>query len=461
MSFNFILPTPITDSLFVASNVPETDYQEWALGTAYAVGDTVKVTNLTQVDVHGIYQCLVAGSAGLAADILDEDCSDISDWTKVTGDLFEVSPAGQFHIQNVTDVSTNGDRLLAAPNTFTIEIKTYFDLITSPVAFFLTWYLADIRIRFRFLGTALDVTKAGGAWNSIGANIVKSGTTAAWQTWRFQVDKTVPASATVEVFLKEEGADFVSQGTFDCDWEPGVGNTSFLLWALGVGANLHIDYIRIATGLGRIATLADSPAGTSSAGNSDWLEVSATNRWKAFDGTLGMQTSRALAIEYVLAPGAIDSVALLNIESTTVQIVEIDTASDLVTNGQSWTGATGTTQPTSWDKVGTPSNTHHPTANQPPSPPARPPQASAAGSSPSPIPLPPRSPASLRRPPHPRRDGVAACLQRHPPLLPALPSSLPPPSPPHPPNPTPFSSSLSRVHAGELWGAGGWVVLGW
>jgi hypothetical protein len=44
----------------------------------------------------------------------------------------------------------------------------------------------------------------------------------------------------------------------------------------------------------------------------------------------------------------------LNLESTSVQIVEIDNDDNLTTNGDVWTGATGTTQPTSWDKVGTP-----------------------------------------------------------------------------------------------------------
>jgi len=51
-----------------------------------------------------------------------------------------------------------------------------------------------------------------------------------------------------------------------------------------------------------------------------WLLIGSTNRWKAFDGTLGTQTSQATSIVFVLTPGAIDSIALLNIESTSVQI---------------------------------------------------------------------------------------------------------------------------------------------
>jgi len=81
----------------------------------------------------------------------------------------------------------------------------------------------------------------------------------------------------------------------------------------------------------------------------NWSEVSSTNRWKCFDNTIGSQSSQATSMSYVLAPGAIDSVALLNMESSSVQISLRDPSSDLITNGTAWTGATGTTPPTGWD----------------------------------------------------------------------------------------------------------------
>ncbi len=41
-----------------------------------------------------------------------------------------------------------------------------------------------------------------------------------------------------------------------------------------------------------------------------WLEISATNRWKAFDQKVGSQTSQAVSIVYEITPGAIvDSIA--------------------------------------------------------------------------------------------------------------------------------------------------------
>lgn len=55
-----------------------------------------------------------------------------------------------------------------------------------------------------------------------------------------------------------------------------------------------------------------------------WLPISATNRWKAFDTKLADQTSNTTSINYVLTPGIIDSIALLNIAGTSVTITVTD-----------------------------------------------------------------------------------------------------------------------------------------
>jgi hypothetical protein len=56
-----------------------------------------------------------------------------------------------------------------------------------------------------------------------------------------------------------------------------------------------------------------------------WLEISATNRWKAFDMKVGTQTSQATSIVYTITPGVIvDSIALLNMDVVTVRIVSVD-----------------------------------------------------------------------------------------------------------------------------------------
>ena len=63
-----------------------------------------------------------------------------------------------------------------------------------------------------------------------------------------------------------------------------------------------------------------------------WLKISATNRWKAFDVKVADQVSRTTSINYVLAPGAIDAVAILNMDATTVQIVITDPTDGVVYN---------------------------------------------------------------------------------------------------------------------------------
>lgn len=61
-----------------------------------------------------------------------------------------------------------------------------------------------------------------------------------------------------------------------------------------------------------------------------WLKISATNRWKAFDVKVADQVSRTTDINYVLAPGAIDAISLLNIDGTSVQITMTDPTDGVV-----------------------------------------------------------------------------------------------------------------------------------
>ena len=99
----------------------------------------------------------------------------------------------------------------------------------------------------------------------------------------------------------------------------------------------------------------DSPEVDVLAAVPKWLETGKTNRWKPFDTVVNSQASQATAATWVLKPGLIDAISVLNMEATDVQIVLADQDQNLITNGTAWTGATGTTQPNSWDKVGTPS----------------------------------------------------------------------------------------------------------
>lgn len=201
----------------------------------------------------------------LYPDILNDDCSDISTWTDgdASSGVSEVSPAGQFRLD------TNGNTgpsvmsrisrtITTPPNTFTLEIKNYFDSIGTNGnhdCLTLEYENATWRLTVAFCSDGLIIYKTGAASGEVGTDIVKCNATAAWQTWRFQVTKTIESTATVTVYLKEEGGTFVSQGTVDCDYEGASSNGSLRITQYGrTTANRvsHIDYIKIATGLGEI-----------------------------------------------------------------------------------------------------------------------------------------------------------------------------------------------------------------
>ncbi len=138
-----------------------------------------------------------------------------------------------------------------------------------------------------------------------------------------------------------------------------IPETDYAEWDVG-HAYTALDYCIVAAQHKIYRALVNVTGGSSPeidvlAATPKWQEISATNRWKPFDAIVGTKGSKATSATWVLKPGLIDSVAVLNTESTEIQIVLADQDTDLITNGTAWTGATGTTQPNSWDKVGTPS----------------------------------------------------------------------------------------------------------
>lgn len=201
------------------------------------------------------------GEEIVVADLLNENCNDISDWTDGDNDtaVSEVDPAGQFRLD--TNLGAAGDaaayryRTIASPpNQFTIEIKTYFDVLGALADtdyLYFTYGTATWKIRVNFASDGLFIYKTGAATTEVGTNIVKCNGTAAWQTFRFQVDKTAGESAaTCEVFL-----DNVSQGAFDCDFEGAAKDGRIQFAQFGYATDnmvSHVDHIRIRTGLGPI-----------------------------------------------------------------------------------------------------------------------------------------------------------------------------------------------------------------
>lgn len=62
-----------------------------------------------------------------------------------------------------------------------------------------------------------------------------------------------------------------------------------------------------------------------------WLEISATNRWKAFDTSVGSQTSQATSITYTITPGVVfDSIGFLNLSATELEFTLTDPVDGVV-----------------------------------------------------------------------------------------------------------------------------------
>jgi hypothetical protein len=72
-----------------------------------------------------------------------------------------------------------------------------------------------------------------------------------------------------------------------------------------------------------------------------WKEVSATNRWKAFDGATNTQTSNADSITYKFTLGSsVDSIALLNMDAIDVHIIITDPVEGEVYNKTTYLATT-------------------------------------------------------------------------------------------------------------------------
>lgn len=88
-----------------------------------------------------------------------------------------------------------------------------------------------------------------------------------------------------------------------------------------------------------------------------WNDEGATNRCAIFDNVVGHQSAQATNMTWILEPGILDSCALHNLEAGTYRLSISDSSTDLIIKESTeWAGATGTTQPTGWDKVGAASN---------------------------------------------------------------------------------------------------------
>ena len=55
-----------------------------------------------------------------------------------------------------------------------------------------------------------------------------------------------------------------------------------------------------------------------------WLEVSSTNRWRAFDQQVNSQTTAAGSFTFTVAPGSINAIAFVELNGGTVRVQMFD-----------------------------------------------------------------------------------------------------------------------------------------
>ena len=160
-----IKPTFITDSTFVSSTAPESDYSAWNSGTSYAVGDYCIRTS-----THRIYYCLVANTnktpesnlTGTLPYWLDAAptnrwaCFDSQNSTKtvlaspltivinpgIVNSMALMSISGTLaHITQVKDGVTVYDRYVALDGTIIFDWYSYF---FEPFSSETPWTLVDV-----------------------------------------------------------------------------------------------------------------------------------------------------------------------------------------------------------------------------------------------------------------------------------------------------------------------------
>ena len=240
-------------------------------------------------------------------DLLDEDCSDISDWTDgdVGNGVSSVNPAGQFQFVSgsvgLGNYAYRARDIGSFPNTFTYEIKTYHDVAgTRANADFLNLncFQADEYFSVIFCSDGLFINDTDSGYTEVGTDLVKQGGSAEWQIWRFLVTfgSVGDGDGVCDVYLKDSTHNWEKVGSaIPCSKEavfPG-GLTSLAQYGQTTANQIsHVDYVKIATGF--ILPFVGSSAGVSGAeGSLSFAEteiVGSTTATLTASGTLELES---------------------------------------------------------------------------------------------------------------------------------------------------------------------------
>lgn len=109
------------------------------------------------------------------------------------------------------------------------------------------------------------------------------------------------------------GSGLIYSNVAETDHPAWVSGTTYTLGqrVIRTTATTHSIYERVVAGAGTTAPESDAV---------NWLRVGPTNRWAAYDDSPSTLTTNTEIITYILKPGRINSVALLELEGTEVAI---------------------------------------------------------------------------------------------------------------------------------------------
>lgn len=275
-----IRPTALTDATLTASNVAETDYAEFLMDTTYGDGDT----RIVSTGVEVLTLDVAPATPWIANRLITGQTSAVT--SRVVAQLTTLT----YQIRERTGVYTLGEIIgvTGTAGELADQGPTYpqiTEILKIDVAPATDWAAADVLTGQTSTFTCVVVAKLTNYTYSI-----KS------RTGAFTLDETIGVTGTAAK-LANQGAAF-----------PVV---------IPSGVGIHKIYESLVAG-----NRSNYPPTDVLATVPKWLEISATNRWKAFDQKVGSQTSQATSITYTITPGVIvDSIAFLNLDAVTVRIV--------------------------------------------------------------------------------------------------------------------------------------------
>lgn len=195
-------------------------------------------------------------------DLLDESFANLDDWTNADAGngISEISPAGELRLDGNTASATTFARQLqdigSFPDSFTFQVKIYFDSLGvygSDDHFLCVCCQADERLQAMFdTGSGLQINDTGSGLTTVGTSLVKSGGSAEYQIYRFNVTFGTLGAGVCDIYLFDTTHNYEKVGSdIPCSKE-GPGTDGYVhLTQYGQTTNdmlTHVDYAKALTG---------------------------------------------------------------------------------------------------------------------------------------------------------------------------------------------------------------------